>query len=66
MFHCINTFRIPQEMFELTALCSNSFLGTRQVVLHEKRIIPIKVNLVILIKIQYKSLIFEESILASA
>ena len=63
MFHCINSCRIPQEMFELTTLCSNSFLGTQQMVNHEKKcVIPNKVNLVILIKIQYKSFIFEESI----
>ena len=35
LFHCINTCRVPRTMFEHEA-GSNSFLGTRQMLMHEK------------------------------
>ena len=40
LFHCINTCWVPWTMFE--HLCSNSFLRTRQMLMHEKTcVIPI-------------------------
>ena len=44
--YVFNTCRVPREMFEhsgdLSALCSNSFLGTRQMSMHENTcVIPI-------------------------
>ena len=35
-FHCINTCKVPQIMFDdLVAMCSNSFLGTGHMLMHE-------------------------------
>ena len=47
LFQCINICRVPRKVFEHqpAASCSNSFLGTRQMLMHEKAcMIPIFAN----------------------